>query len=112
MVREYIWYESETENGSKVEIKEWTTPGTAWTFGTRHTVIFVEMNEKDFDLISSLNLPNWNHDFTGRGLVLETGKLDWAITKQKIETLKIKTPWKRKPKLISDTIKVQASYSK
>lgn len=90
-----IWYQTETANGSKVKIKQWDTPGTAWVCGTKHTVLFVDLNDKDLEIQKSLNLPNWRFDYTGRGLVLEKGKQDWGVTKAHLEALELKIPWER-----------------
>lgn len=93
---EPIYYYSETENGSPVQIKV-TINGnfTAWRGPTRREIVFVDkLNNIDFELINNLKLPNWNFDYTGRGLVLEKGKLDWGVTKTQLESLKIKTPYR------------------
>lgn len=89
------WYKTETINGSKVRIKEWSTPGTAWTSGTRHTVIFADLNDVDLEIQKNLGLPNWRWDYTGRGLTLEKGKLDWGVTEKHLLHLQLKTPWER-----------------
>lgn len=87
------WYTTETNNGSKVRIKEWITPGTAWTQGNRHTVFFVELNDKDLEIQKALPLPHWRWDYTGRGLTLRKGTLDWGVTETHLSKLEIKTPW-------------------
>jgi hypothetical protein len=89
------WYTTETDNGSKVRIKEWITPGTAWTQGTKHSIFFIELSNKDLEIQKSLPLPNWRWDFTGKGLTLEKGKMDYGVTKMHFDNLNIKTPWIR-----------------
>lgn len=92
---EPIYYETETANGSKVKIKsEIKGSFTAWSGPTRYEYIFIDyLVDADFELINNLQLPNWNFDFTGRGMVLQKGKQDWGITKTQLEALKLKTPW-------------------
>lgn len=89
----YTWYKTETENGSKVEVKTWITPGNAWSAGTRHTIFFVECNEIDLKIQKELDLPNWRWDYTGKGLVLEKGHQDWGVTQTHLDHLKIKGNW-------------------
>jgi hypothetical protein len=89
------YYQSETENGSPVKIKEILVPRrTAWSVGVRRTIFYVDLNEKDLEIQKSLGLPNWRWDFTGKGLVLEKGEQDWGVTQTHLDNLKIKTPWK------------------
>lgn len=92
----YTWYDTETELGSKVEVKEWITPGTAWESGTIHRVYFVECNDADLAIQKTLGLPNWRWDFTGKGLVLTEGEGDYGVTKTHLEHLKIKGNWVKK----------------
>lgn len=89
------YYQSETENGSPVRIKEIHVPKrNVWSVGSRRTIFYVDLNEKDLKIQKSLGLPNWIWYFTGKCLVLERGNQDWGVTQTYLDNLKIKTPWR------------------
>lgn len=91
------WFTT-TRNGSKVIIrrrKEGVT--TAW----QHIPTYADyayirkLNKLDIELVNSLGLPNWYHDFTGEGMVLPLHKQEYVAKKLK-EALDIQTPYKDK----------------
>lgn len=44
------YYQSKTENVSPVKIKEILVPRkTAWSVGSRRTIFYVDLNEKDLE---------------------------------------------------------------
>ncbi len=94
MEQEHYMY-TETENGSKVVLKTvLKQKSSAWGTGTREEYVFIDyLNDKDFELIKSLGLPNWYFDYTGRGIVLPKSNQNYVVRKQ-LEILKLKTPYR------------------
>ena len=93
---DYTYYASITKNGSAVRIKEWTSPGTAWSCGTIHRTIFIDkLNDDDYKLIEALGLPRWYFDFTGRGMTFSDSDSGKYVLSTQLKALEIQRPWQK-----------------
>lgn len=91
-MRNERWYSTTTKNGSEVRIKEWTSPGTAWTCRTRRRTYFIDaLNDADYNLIEELGLPRWHFDYTGRGMVFSDSDNGY-VRKMQLDALSLQFP--------------------